>query len=162
MPVMVRVCRRTSIMGLITLLLRAMRNSAASHWVCFYSGCALSVVRALCQDCAHGWALGELIRAADFWESGGAGDLSAGSAAEGQPSTRQDRCGERSSCPTFRGAHGLCVEQDFSPYTLQSVNGTNSLQSLLLARFPLSLYLLIRLFHQKRAVTEILWTHKVC
>lgn len=144
MPIMIRVCRRTPIMGLITLLLCAVRDSAASHLLCFHSGCARgeSPVLGLCTQVSSGGAHQDSRFLGKCWFWG-----SAGSAAEGQPSTWQNRCRERLSCPTFRGAHGLCVEQDFSPWTLLSVNGTNSFKSLLLARFPSSLYLLIRLLH---------------
>lgn len=140
-PVMIRVCRKTPIMGLITLL------CAGRDWCLTLAVFSLRVC--LCwEPCAGAEHTGELWGSSSGQRFLGKGWFwgSAGSAAEGQPSTRQDGCGERSSCPTFRGAHGLCVEQDFSPWTLLSVNGTNSLKSLLLPRFPSSLYLLIRLF----------------
>lgn len=138
---MVRVCRRTAIMGWITLLLCAVRDSAASPCCVLTRG--VPVGRAPCQGCAQ-VSSGGAHQDSRVWGSTGSEDLQA-VLLKGTQHTAG-----------WKGHHVLLPEQDFSPWTLLSVNGTNSLKSLLLDSFPPSLYLLIRLFHWKRAGTEIL------
>lgn len=113
MPIVIRVCRRAPVTGLISPLIGAAKDPACLKPHVFSSNVCLGLGTQVNSGWAHHATDGQnswFLEKQEFWGS-------TGSSAEEQPGTRYG-CNER-LCPTFRGALvGLCLEQDLSLWAL--------------------------------------------